>query len=387
MRKTLLATFAVLALVISTAGPATAAKERKRPPKNQPAAVELPTAIVSLGDSYISGEAGRWDGNSANNDGSRDGTDRAWNGSGYDVGSVYVDGTDADGCHRSDVADIHSTGLAVDASINLACSGAQTANVVSGGTAQNGHAPQVDQLAAVAATHDVEMVVLSIGGNDLGFADIIISCTVDWFTSPWWWKNTCAGDEQPNVDARMPAAMAGVATSIDDIRSTLSAAGQAPGSYRLVLRSYPSPIPRASENRYPESGWSRWDDGGCPFWNSDSNWARDSLVPQISDNLRAVAANKGVEFLDMQDALQGREVCSTQRSHVTSSPNGAQHEWVRWLNTGYNQGEAQESLHPNAFGQRAAGRCLGLLAGLPSGDYTCTPTAGGSPNDMAVSPI
>ena len=35
------------------------------------------TAVVSLGDSYISGEAGRWQGNSVNPSGTRDGTDRA----------------------------------------------------------------------------------------------------------------------------------------------------------------------------------------------------------------------------------------------------------------------------------------------------------------------
>jgi hypothetical protein len=35
------------------------------------------TAIVSLGDSFISGEAGRWNGNSLNIFGTRNGTDRA----------------------------------------------------------------------------------------------------------------------------------------------------------------------------------------------------------------------------------------------------------------------------------------------------------------------
>ena len=35
------------------------------------------TAIVSLGDSFISGEAGRWQGNSLNMFFTRDGTDRA----------------------------------------------------------------------------------------------------------------------------------------------------------------------------------------------------------------------------------------------------------------------------------------------------------------------
>jgi hypothetical protein len=82
-------------------------------------------AIVSLGDSYISGEAGRWQGNSINLTGDRDGTDRAADCSTpvtctYDAGSVYVHGTDANGCHRSDVAEILSAAIPADLKVNLA---------------------------------------------------------------------------------------------------------------------------------------------------------------------------------------------------------------------------------------------------------------------------
>ncbi len=72
------------------------------------------TAAVSMGDSYISGEAGRWQGNSIDAAGSRDGTDRAWTGTGYDLSRVYLPPSDSDGCHRSDVAEIESASLAVD---------------------------------------------------------------------------------------------------------------------------------------------------------------------------------------------------------------------------------------------------------------------------------
>lgn len=67
-----------------------------------------PTAVVTMGDSYISGEAGRWLGNSLTNSGSRNGTDRAWTGSAYDPSRVY--GTTAGGCHRSDTAEVRSAG-------------------------------------------------------------------------------------------------------------------------------------------------------------------------------------------------------------------------------------------------------------------------------------
>jgi len=344
----------------------------------------LPTAIVSLGDSYISGEGGRWEGNSSRSGGDRRGTDRAafsyWAGWYYDSTTVYEGGA----CHRSDVAPIHSTGIAVDTSINLACSGAESVNIFrasNGGQSFKGEAPQADQLATVAADYNVEMIVLSIGGNDLGFADMIVDCTVRYNTSSSWWKNTCNGTQQTNADNRMPEAMAGVAKAIDEIRAVMDAAGQDPSSYRLVLQSYASPIPRGSEFRYREWGWARTTKGGCPFWNVDATWARDTLVPQISSNLEAVAATKGVEFLDMSNAFEGREVCSDSASQ---GPGGATGEWGRFLVTGITQGDAQESMHPNAYGQVANGTCLGLMWAAGAGDRVCNNVAGAGPEVMSL---
>src|SRR5215216_3485833 len=73
-----------------------------------------PTAIVSLGDSFISGEAGRWKGNSIISTTDRAGTDRAWTGAGYDAARIYG-ASDATGCHRSDVAEVQSTTVSVQA--------------------------------------------------------------------------------------------------------------------------------------------------------------------------------------------------------------------------------------------------------------------------------
>ena len=88
------------------------------------------TAIVALGDSFSSGEAGRWNGNSLNIFGTRDGTDRAARCTlgifcSYDATRVYGSSY-ANGCHRADVAPIKSAPISVNEKINLACSGAQT---------------------------------------------------------------------------------------------------------------------------------------------------------------------------------------------------------------------------------------------------------------------
>ncbi len=389
-----IAVLTVLLLAVVPVDPAAAAKGGKKGGGGgddggggtDPVATQ-PTAAVSLGDSYISGEGGRWEGNWASSSGDRGGTDRAayrqrktWY---YDASRVYG-ATDTNGCHRSDTAQINTANLAVDARFNLACSGAVSANIYrgsNGGQWKNGEAPQADQLASVAATHDVELIALSIGGNDLGFVDALLDCIIGYNTSPTWWKNTCNADQQNNIDNRMAGAMAGVSKSIDEIRAVMSAAGQAPDSYRLVLQSYASPVPRGADFRYSEGGWDRTNTGGCPFWNVDATWARDSLIPQISNNLAAVAASKGVEFLDLSNAFEGREICSNR----AAQGSGENAEWGRFLTTGLGQGEAQESIHPNALGQRAQGACLGAVFAAAPGNYACDNIAGQGPSSMALS--
>ncbi|WP_420714972.1 GDSL-type esterase/lipase family protein [Streptomyces sp. WM6372] len=342
-----------------------------------------PTAVVSMGDSYISGEGGRWKGNSLTNSGNRTGTDRAWvSGSTYDPAKVY--GSTAGGCHRSDSAEVKSAGAIADVAVNLACSGAISENVFrasNGGVAFKGEAPQADQLAAVAAADNVKVIALSIGGNDLGFADIIKDCALDFVL----WGSYCYDDQQYGVDQKMDGVMANVGKSVDEIRAVMRAAGYTDSSYRIVLQSYPSPIPRGAENRYTQSDWSRLNTGGCPFWNRDSDWARDSLVPQIAGRLKAVAAAKGVQFLDLRDMMQGREVCAKASKLVSSSaPASAKtSEWARWIDSSETQGPVQESMHPNYFGQLAVGRCLNLAVAQPANSASsCKNTAGADHTGM-----
>ncbi|MEV7562134.1 GDSL-type esterase/lipase family protein [Streptomyces sp. NPDC089795] len=346
-----------------------------------------PTAVVSMGDSYISGEAGRWKGNSLTNSGSRNGTDRGWvSGSTYDPAKVY--GTTAGGCHRSDSAEVRSAGAIADVAVNLACSGAVSDNVFrssNGGVSYKGEAPQADQLAAVAASHDVKVIALSIGGNDLGFADIITDCALDFVL----WNSYCYDDQQYGVDQKIDAVMGKVGKSVDEIRAVMRAAGYADSSYRIVLQSYPSPIPRGAENRYTQSDWSRLNTGGCPFWNRDSDWARDSLVPQLANRIKGVAAAKNAQFLDLRDMMQGREVCAKASKQVTSTvPASAKtSEWARWIDNNETQGLIQESMHPNYFGQLAAGRCLALVVAQPaSSGFSCKNTAGGDQTGMFLTP-
>jgi len=337
-----------------------------------------PTAIVSLGDSFISGEAGRWNGNALNIFGTRNGTDRAasctwWGYCTYDAHRVYGSSYD-NGCHRSDVATIKSAGISVQERINIACSGAQTKNIwraSQGGQSYKGEAPQADQLFTIAQQKDVKLVVLTIMANDVGFADHVINCTASWILG----LGPCNQAQQAALEADMPAARAGLAKAIDEVRAVMAAAGYSPSQWRFVVAGYASPVPAAANVRY--SGSDRWWDGGCPFYDADFDWAKNVATPYIVDNMRQVAASKGVQFLDVRDSLNGHESCHRNSSLVGSSgPNSVYHEWVRWVNTGCCQGDAQESMHPNAFGQRAIGKCVQLIYAKTSGNWSCRNTAG-----------
>lgn len=362
-----------------------------------PAAVASPgsptTAIVSLGDSFISGEGGRWMGNGSEPFGTRSGTDRAtfdcdgW-GCDYDPHRVYG-ASENDDCHRSDVAPIRSAPIAVGEKANLACSGAQTVNVwraAAGGQAHFGEPPQADQLAALARRDDVRLVVLTVGANDVGFGGLVADCALDWARSSLDDPSYCHRGAQAEIEAALPAAAAGFGKALRQVQAAMADAGYRRPDYRLVAMGYASPFPAGRWIRYPEDGWSRLSEGGCPLWNADADWAAGQATPSIVAAMRAAAASAGAEFLDLQHALDGHQLCDSRSRRVgPEGPSPQTAEWVRRLS--FTQGSTRESLHPNAYGQRAIGACIGLLYAQPQGNYACHATPGRGYDDMFLRPL
>ena len=192
---------------------------------------------VSLGDSFISGEAGRWRGNSTVAATDRAGTDRAWTGSGYDPSRIYG-ATDANGCHRSDVAEIISAPLPQAAKTNLACSGAVTANIFqarNGGQPQNGEPPQGEKLALRRAggPRAADRALDRRERPRLRRHHPELRAKYAAKTGP------CNPAEQANVSARWQAAFAGLAKAIDEIRAIMA-------ERRLHARAVPPRRPELS---------------------------------------------------------------------------------------------------------------------------------------------
>ena len=114
-----------------------------------PGVQRVPRSYMALGDSFSSGE-----------------------------GVVpFVDGT---ACHRSALSYAHVNGLNPSSSLQLdrfvACSGAQTTHVLNGWN-DSTHA-ESSQVSAL-SSGSPKVVTITIGGNDIGFADFAKACVLD----------------------------------------------------------------------------------------------------------------------------------------------------------------------------------------------------------------
>ncbi len=176
-----------------------------------------------------------------------------------------------------------------------ACSGATTANFEQSqnlGTVP----PQFDDINQFNGT--VGLVTFTMGGNDIGFADIIKSCAFDHHSG----KN---GD---TCQAAMGKKTAG---KLADLKTTLAIlfgldfpkqAGLAPNA-RIMVLGYPLPFdPKLlAEKKTPAC---RTGIGSNTFVKSDMVWI-NSVVWQLDAILKAEAVNAGFKYVDERYAFNG----------------------------------------------------------------------------------
>jgi lysophospholipase L1-like esterase len=298
-----------------------------------------PTAIVSLGDSAISGE------------GAGD----------YEPGTR---GENGNWCHRSANALVHRTRLA-DRTINLACSGANSANVSLADTVHYTEGSQARRLIDIARTHRVTTVIVQVGTNDEPrFADTVLACIAAWLNP---FGSSCASRLRGEWPVRLAAMAPRVERAVADVRSAMSQAGYADSDYAFVLTSYASPVTERMDQilHGPQ---------GCPFRISDARWGRTEAVPQLSTALRGVATRAGVRFLDFSRANEGREACSGGASSAGEWQNRITVDPFAWVHGGLDAigiHLAQQSFHPNARGHAQLGRCVTEFINSGAGSASC----------------
>jgi lysophospholipase L1-like esterase len=224
--------------------------------------------VAALGDSYSSGE-----GNPP-----------------FDPGTAGL----LDTCHRSPQA--WPRLLGVDSQLHLACSGATTDALFQG---QMPVAPdnvgQVQRLQQLGAAAPIDVVTVTIGGNNIGFADILAQC----YTQA---LGACLTD----LPSNQRAVDAATATIQQDVLPAIHAAAP---SARVFLVGYP----RLLSGSYDSVVKS------CRRWLSRTEHAHAlQLQRYVNTKERSAARAAGVSFVDVTNALDHHELC-------------ARHPWVRHL--------------------------------------------------------
>jgi hypothetical protein len=355
--------------------PAVAAHAAQSAARKDPAVVPY---VVSLGDSYISGEAGRWAGN----------TSSVWNWHMIDAlgPTAYFDNANhtaelIPGCHRSRSAEIGIGGPV--GTMNLACSGARTSTFFDDGFFKpgldfynaNGHQGQALMLEEFAKTHHVTMVAVSIGGNDFGFGDIVASCFKDFYIYSSPFKNYYCKDDSSVTDHISPqniAAVTGrIVAALRNVNAAMAMAGYNQSSYKILLQNYPAPLPYGSAIRYPETR-DRQDTGGCGLWNTDIDWALNNALPKISAAVFAAANQSGlgnIVKMDISSSFDNRRLCQNtvgtmEEKGLTSWEDPRAVNETEWINQihiltpSFFPFYQQESLHPNYWAQLALRNCV-----------------------------
>jgi len=254
--------------------------------------VLAPTAAAvtaSLGDSFSSGQ------------GAGD----------YDFATKLIVGN---GCHRSPHAWPRLLGVPKDD--HFACSGAKTKDFFgpqkSGLLAGPDRTDQLDRLQALASTQPLSRVYVTIGGNDLGFSKIIISCVL----------GTCLREmsavELPRLHDMVEP----------KVRAALTATKQIAGTAPVILVGYPDLI--------PASGTAMT---GCSWLAPAERIRIRHLEAEHDASQAAAAAAAGVQYVSIRSALSHHELCT-------------QDPWVNPI-AHLSKLLSPEQGHPTEAGQRA----------------------------------
>lgn len=328
---------AVLAAVLASCGADDHSEHLDPPPDND---AELPESLlwVALGDSYASGE------------GAPDTTIASHGNAGWF-------GDDADGaattCHRSAGAASSRAATQVPRRSfefhSLACSGSTIRGT--GDTSIVGPGGQLEKLRRLWPSARVNVMTLTIGGNDVGFANHVRRC----ITANC---DTTATTEQVRQHLTdLETNLKALAAEIND-----PAAADAPLIDHVVVVGYPDPT-RAAHDRRCGTVTAPTFGVFLGISASEATWAANTVIVPLNDVLRRVAAEANTasgthphwEYVDVFDAFVGHSYCSGIGGLYPSNQ--------RYVNLPEDsltvQGDEFGSMHPNPTGYTAIADILG----------------------------
>lgn len=221
------------------------------------------------------------------------------------------------GCIRSDAnyPNLIAPDLGLPAFRDVSCSGAETEDMF----ATQNVSPDPDNPPQLnALDRNTQVVTLGIGGNDIGFGEIIVTCASHSLllpiTAPCRAHYTRQGDE---LGRRIEATAPKVAAVLAAIRERAPAA-------RILVVGYPVILPAAGPGCWPL----------VPIAAGDVTWLR-TVEERLNAMLAEQAEAAGAVFVDTYTSSVGHDVCR--------SPG---RKWVE----GFVPTAPASPVHPNALG-------------------------------------
>lgn len=225
------------------------------------------------------------------------------------------------GCLRSDHNYAHLAAPSTGATLrDVTCSGATTEDMTEAQSTELGtNPPQLDALDG-----ETSVVSLTIGGNDIGFSDIALSCiTFNPFATPC--KDQYNSGGKDVIAERIAATAPEVDTVLDEI------AELAPNADVYVVNYAPI---------FPETGYGCWPQ--MPIGWGDVPYLR-AKQKQLNGMLATQAANNGATLVDWYKAGIGHDACK-----------GSSTRWVEPVVPG----NPAAPIHPNLKGMQGASAAL-----------------------------
>ncbi|WP_312858505.1 SGNH/GDSL hydrolase family protein [Pseudonocardia pini] len=225
------------------------------------------------------------------------------------------------GCLRSgsNFPSVVAAGIGATEFVDVSCSGATTDDLTAPQKVTLGANPA--QLDALTGTED--LVTLTIGGNDVGFADIIGRCALTSPTDPL--GAGCKASYGSTLDQRIAAAGEKVATALQAI------AERSPNA-TVALVGYPALLPDEGPGCFPV----------VPFSPGDVAWLR-GVEKDLNATLEAQAAATGATYVDTYTPTIGHDMCQVPG--------------VKWIE-GLIPTAPAAPVHPNALGMKAMGAAV-----------------------------
>jgi len=180
----------------------------------------------------------------------------------------------------------------------LACSGAKISALTN---AYKGETPQLYAMTALKP----DLVTITIGGNDVGFSDILRNCYVIHLR-----HENCVTDGTLKQAKANVVALGGIISGVYNALET-----EAPHAMILVV-GYPQLFPNSQKQTT-----------GCGWLDNSERAQLNSLAQLLDSEMSAAASGIGVQYVSTLNVMAGHELCSAHSwfNKIVPLNNGAGH--------------------------------------------------------------